>query len=140
MKYCILSLVLLTNCGAAPPRDVKIMYKVVYSLDFEIRGSAPVVMPSYGSLTYLNEQGGTSQESNAHLPWTLSFVGKTGRPVYISAQNLDHYGNRKGRPGYVPNAGEVVQIITVEIYVDGALVKTSSSKGAYAIATASGTL
>ena len=79
------------------------------------------------SLTYENSQGGTEQISDAELPWEHKLYGMhKGDSVYISAQDSDAYGG-----------------VTVEIYIStntndiGTLVKTSTSTGAYVIATAS---
>jgi len=77
------------------------------------------------NLTYTNEQGGTSQESDANLTWSKTFLAERGQRLYISAQ--------EGR-------GSRIGAITVWLYVDERLVKRSTSKGAYAIATASGRL
>lgn len=87
-------------------------YTVTYKVDGFITAS----------LTYSNEQGGTEQISEAKVPWmTTLYDMRSGDFVYISAQNDQEYGG-----------------VTVEIYLDDILVKSSSSHGAYVIATASG--
>lgn len=75
------------------------------------------------SLTYENADGGTSQESDVVLPWEYSFSldKSTYNFLYISAQN----GTREGT-------------VIVTIYKDGDVYKTSTSSGAFTIATASG--
>ncbi len=87
-----------------------------YLVKYEVTGSADSV-----SLTYQNDSGGTSQTSNSYLPWTYTFLAQKGDFVYISAQNNGEYGS-----------------VTVRIYLDSTQVKTSTSSGAYVIATASG--
>lgn len=76
------------------------------------------------SLTYRNIQGGTEQIHEAKLPWSYKETMTTERLkktfLYISAQNEC----RKGE-------------IVSSIYVDGIEIKTSRSKGAYVIASAS---
>lgn len=77
------------------------------------------------NLTYTNEHGGTSQESDAKLTWSKTFLAERGQRLYISAQE-----SRCSRIG----------AITVWLYVNDRLVKRSTSKGAYTIATASARL
>ena len=73
------------------------------------------------SITIQNESGGTEQFTNVVLPWEKILLGFTDDHfVYVSAQNA--------------NSGT----ISVYIYVDGKLFKSSSSNGEYAIASASG--
>jgi hypothetical protein len=72
------------------------------------------------SLTYQNAQGGTQQETVA-LPWEQPMTAQAGSFVYISAQNQGESGN-----------------VTVHIIVDGTEFKQSTARGAYAIASASG--
>lgn len=86
------------------------------ALEYRVRGSR-------ASLTYENCSGGTSQNSSANLPWSFTCpTFGSGQFVYISAQNTGDSGT-----------------ITVQIYKRGVLYKESSSSGAFAIATASGT-
>lgn len=74
------------------------------------------------SLTYSNASGGTSQVSGATLPWAYDIASaKSGQFLYISAQNDLATG-----------------CLTAEIYKGTALFKTSTSCGAYVIASASG--
>jgi hypothetical protein len=98
-------------------------------LDFTVQPQGPPVPAveyrvygSRASLTYANAQEGTSQNSSAMLPWTYSFnSARTGQFLYISAQNTGDSGQ-----------------IRVEIWKRGSLYRTSTSQGAFAIATASG--
>lgn len=88
---------------------------VAPQVEYRVRGSR-------ASLTYANDQEGTAQVSNATLPWSYAFSGaRTGQFLYISAQNTGDSG-----------------VITVEIYKRGTLYRTTTSSGAFAIATASG--
>lgn len=86
-----------------------------HTVKYEVTGSASKVF-----VTYENEYGGTSQEE-VYLPWSYTFTAESGDYVYISAQNLGDSGS-----------------VTVTIYKDGEVFKTSTSSGGYVIATASG--
>ena len=83
--------------------------------------------PNIVWITITNEDGGTSQFSDVATPWTYTFeIDPTdnGRfSVYLSAQNDQNRGT-----------------VTATIYVDGSQFKTSTSTGAYVIATASGSV
>ncbi len=83
---------------------------------YEVTGSA-----SYASVTLNNSEGGTEQYSKVAIPWSYTDNSFADNFLYISAQNQGDSGT-----------------VTVKIYVDGAQFKTSSSSGAYVIATASG--
>lgn len=83
-------------------------HKVTYRVDGS--GSA--------SLTYENESGGTEQHT-VRLPWTLTFEGRSGEYLYLSAQ------------------GQEYASLTTSISVDGRVVKDASSSGDYSIATVS---
>jgi len=86
------------------------------NVEYRISGSAYSVF-----ITYANKTEGTSQEY-ANIPWAYSWSGaKSGQFLYVSAQNQWETGS-----------------VTVEIYKNGSLYKTSTSTGAYVIATASG--
>lgn len=89
---------------------------VAPNVEYRVSGSAYSVF-----ITYANKTEGTSQEY-ANIPWTYSWSGaKSGQFLYVSAQNQWETGS-----------------VTVEIYKNGSLYKTSTSTGAYVIATASG--
>lgn len=100
----------LTGCDNPFDPSIDVKYKVT--------GTAATV-----DVTYENSSGGVSQESDVEVPWSYSFTGDPGDFVYISAQNQGQTGT-----------------VTVTIYRDGDVFKTSTSEGAYVIATASGTL
>jgi len=84
---------------------------------YKVTGTASTV-----NVTYKNANGGTEQQSNVIVPWSYSFeIEGYGDFVYISAQN-------QGKSGSV----------TVSILANGNERKSSTSTGAYVIATASG--
>jgi len=92
---------------------------------YEVTGTAEEV-----SITLSNATGGTEQchwyflvgDKSSSTPWQREYYSFPNYFLYISAQNQGEYGR-----------------VTVSIYVDGKLFKTSSSSGAYVIASASGT-
>ena len=96
--------------------DVNLTPPAAPSPDAEYR-----VTGSRADLTYANAQGGTAQASSVTLPWSYKFSASTGQFLYISAQNTGDSGS-----------------ITVSIYKRGVLYRTTSSTGAFVIATASG--
>lgn len=89
-----------------------------YDVKYELSGTASTV-----DITYTNEDGGTSQLSDVPLPWTLTFKRGSGQFVYVSGQNQAETGS-----------------VVATVYKDGKVFKTSTSEGAYVIATASGML
>lgn len=86
-----------------------------YSVKYVINGSA-----HRADLTYNNANDDTEQISSVSVPYEKTYTMKPGNFLYISAQNQDEYGS-----------------IICEIWVDGKKVKTSTSNGAYVIATCS---
>jgi hypothetical protein len=72
-------------------------------------------------ITYENENQDASQAVDAIVPWRYAFDAEPGEFVYLSAQ-------RGGAPGD----------ITCTIELDGVVVESNSSSGAYSICTASG--
>lgn len=72
------------------------------------------------SLTYSNPTSDTEQIEMSGGEWDLEFTAKADQHLYISAQNNREYGD-----------------VNVAIFVDGLIAKTSSSSGAYKIASAS---
>ncbi|MBA7669777.1 hypothetical protein ES703_77911 [subsurface metagenome] len=117
MKYLSLFLILFLLClsceltGPSGP--------TIYNVEYEVTGFPPNKV----DVTFENESGGTSQYSNVSIPWSYSFEREEGEFVYISAQNQGESGS-----------------ITVTIYKNNNILKSSTSSGAYVIATASGTL
>ena len=73
------------------------------------------------SVTYSTKDGGTSQEGNIQNNWTYTFKTSMNEFLYISAQNQLDSGS-----------------VTVKIYINGSLYKTTTSSGPYVIASASG--
>jgi hypothetical protein len=116
-------LLLLSSCAlesskSTNPHDVR--YEVSYQNPPDEYTSGNFGDFGQADLTFSNADGGSSQVSEARLPWVLRFTAKGGAHVYISAQT-----KYRG-------------LIRVSIYVDEALYKTSTSEGKYVIATASG--
>lgn len=87
-----------------------------HDIKYEVTGTAASV-----SLTYENASGGTSQTSGTALPWVYTFSAKSGDFLYVSAQNDGATGS-----------------VTAAVYENDSVVQTSTSSGAYVIATASG--
>ena len=83
-------------------------------VEYEITGTASTVF-----VTLNNATGGTEQFSNISVPHTFTFENYTHWFFYVSAQNEGDSGS-----------------VTVTIYVDGEVVATSTSSGAYVIASA----
>jgi len=84
-------------------------------VEYKITGTASRV-----SVTLNNATGGTEQYDNVSVPHTYRFDTFTDWFLYISAQNQGEYGS-----------------VTVTIYLNGEVVATSTSSGAYVIADAS---
>lgn len=91
---------------------------ISYTCKYSITGTAKKVF-----VTIENEYGNTSQYSDISVPWNYSFEAPDGMWVYCSAQNQGESGS-----------------VTVTIYRDNVKFTSSTSSGAYVIATASGTL
>ena len=88
---------------------------LIPEVEYKITGTASRVF-----VTFTNATGGTEQYNNVSVPHTYRFDTFTDWFLYISAQNLGEYGS-----------------VTVTIYLNGEVVATSTSSGAYVIATAS---
>src|SRR5262249_54350867 len=84
-------------------------------VDYTVSGSA-----RSASLTYVNETGGTEQIS-VRLPWQLRMDVPGGTYVAVSAQNNGETGS-----------------VTCTIQTDLEPFKTSTSQGAYKIASCNG--
>lgn len=104
----LISIFLLIACG-----NMKESGKTK-EIKYEITGSARSV-----SVTLSNGEGGTEQFNDVSVPWKKTYSIKNGF-VYLSAQNQGSSGT-----------------VTVKIYVDGKVIKESSSSGEYVIASAS---
>lgn len=92
------------------------LFEYNYTVQYKIFGTAHSV-----NVTLNNPSGGTEQYSNISLPKTYSYKHFEDNFLYISAQNNGESGS-----------------ITVQIYYQDKLFKSSSASGAYVIATASG--
>ena len=88
-----------------------------FKVTYEITGTAKSV-----SVTYSNAQGGTEQ-GDYDTPFSSTFTFAPGGVAYISAQNLGQTGT-----------------VTCRIIVDGVVYKTSTSDGAFKIATCGGSI
>lgn len=75
-----------------------------YKLKYEVTGTV-----QKANITYVNENGGTSDANNVSLPWTYSFRAKEGTYVWVHASKDD--------------SGS----ITAKIYKDGKVLESSSS-------------
>ncbi|MFH1051219.1 MAG: hypothetical protein V1779_09880 [bacterium] len=89
-----------------------------YTVEYKISGTAIKV-----DVTLNNSSGGTEQYDDVTLPHSYQYRSFNDNFVYISAQNQGQSGS-----------------VTVSIYHKGILFKTSTSSGAYVIATASGSI
>lgn len=99
------------------PRVAPPAAPVTRQVTYQVTGSARRV-----AVTYENDQGGTEQRDTAvPFSWTGTFA--PGDFAYISAQNQGAGGS-----------------VTCHILVDGIEWKTSTSRGAYVIATCSGSV
>jgi hypothetical protein len=117
-------LLLLTSCGGGgdagssgsstggPPSSSGALSATV---TYSVSGTT-----SSASLTYSNSQGGTVQQT-VSLPWSVKYDMKARDFLYISAQNQNDTGS-----------------VTTEIRINGYIYRTTTSNGAYVIATASG--
>lgn len=88
------------------------------SYDYEVKGTA-----KNATISYMNESGSISQETDAQLPWKRSSKGNFGDIVSISAQNTGEKGD-----------------IVVEIVKEGKVFKSGEAYGAFGVATAAGSL
>lgn len=89
--------------------------KGLFVVEYVVDGTA-----SSASLTYNNASSGTEQQK-VNLPWRKLMTVRRKYVAYISAQNQGEYGS-----------------VSVQILLNGILVKSSESSGEYGIASASG--
>jgi len=113
----ILMVSILIGCREDPYNDTS-SEPTYFDVKYEVTGTTSKV-----DITIENESGGTSQFSDVSVPWIYEFRRISGSFVYLSAQNQLSSGS-----------------VTVTIYKNGNVFKSSSSSGAYVIATAYGTL
>ena len=86
------------------------------TVEYKISGTTDSV-----SVTLSNASGGTEQYSTVTVPYTYSYDSFPYWFMYISAQNNHDSGS-----------------VQVEVYLNGNLIESARSEGAYVIATASG--
>jgi hypothetical protein len=86
------------------------------AIEYRVQGMATRV-----SVTYQNAQGGTSQEADVSVPWSITFECRRGAFLYISAQNQTESGS-----------------VRVQILKNDAVFNESESSGGYTIAQANG--
>lgn len=89
---------------------------LAYEVTYTVGGST-----SSASITYQNATGSTEQDDAVTVPWFSTFSASPGDFLYISAQNNNESGT-----------------VTCQIAVNGTVIKTAHSSGAYTIATCSG--
>ena len=124
MKKCALIVIftmlltLFTSCLFPPEEELGTPSITYYDVKYEVTGTTTTV-----DITMENEDGGVSQYSDVSVPWSYEFRRIEDSFVYISAQNQQASGS-----------------VIVKIYTDGSVFKSSTSSGAYVIATASGSL
>lgn len=107
----------IATCVLSPsPESSTPSYTTLPNVVYKITGTAEKV-----DVTLSNATGGTEQYSDVYLPKQYSYYSFSDDFVYISAQNQGEYGT-----------------VTVSIYVNDVLFKSSTSSGGYVIATASG--
>ena len=99
----------MVSCGAVFETETKCTYSIT--------GTAGTV-----SVTYKNEQGGTSQ-ADVSLPWTYSYTGKFDTFFYCSGQ-IDSNGGS----------------ITITYSQGNGQSKTAQASGAFNIASVSGSV
>lgn len=122
MVKILLGVILMLVLSGCPDTDdpYESYEPTLYSVSYEATCTTGTA-----DLTIENDTGGTSQFADEPTPWTYVFSKKKppGTFVYVSAQNNQDSGT-----------------VTVTIYRDGVVFKTSTSTGAYVIASAYGSL
>ncbi len=122
MKKLIVLLAILTIAGCQKQSLPDIAGPTILgpvNVEYRVTGSTATA-----DVTYQNSSEGTSQQSGVSIPWSYSFTKSTEMFLYISAQ-------KDGNPS---------TDVTVTIYKNGSVFKTSTSSGAYVIADAYGDL
>jgi hypothetical protein len=121
-KKLLLGLVITVIFLMASCDDRSLGMPVSYTIKYEITGNATSV-----NITINNANGNTEQFSHVSLPWEKTFTVEIEKDryyfAYVSAQNQGNSGD-----------------VTARIYKDGSVFKSSTSSGAYVIASASGSV
>ncbi len=112
LSFCTVLFVIIVIAVGCVPNETKKAATVSY----EITGTA-----RYVNVELSNETGGTEIYSHVSVPHQYYFYNFSSSFPSITAQNQGEYGS-----------------VTVNIYINGDLFKTSTSSGAFATATASG--
>jgi hypothetical protein len=101
-----------------------------HQIRYEVTGYVPGLDASFdgtvrADMTFQDQSGDTAQQSDqiAPIPWSYTLTATPGDFLYVSAQLEADAGT-----------------ITCTIYLDGQVVKQSTSEGAYTICQASGKL
>ena len=113
--YIVITLLFLVGCYwllIAPAMRINEQAKT-YTVVYRISGSARSV-----DLTYQNASASSEQARSKPVPWNMTFSAHPGEFLYVSAQNNDASGTVK-----------------CELLVNGTVVKSAESNGAYTIAT-----
>jgi hypothetical protein len=118
----LLAAILVAGCGSSGAQDTpKIETPPVTYTPMPPAVIYEITSAKFVSVTMNSPTGGTEQYSTIVVPHKFTYNQFYDRFLYISAQNHDESGS-----------------VTVTIYVYGQVFKTSTSSGAYVIATASG--
>jgi hypothetical protein len=106
------------SCGGfdSPTSPSPITARPICSIEYRVTGTT-----LQASVTFENVSGGTSQMDPVAVPWSTAFTAYPDAFLYISAQNNTASGT-----------------ITASVIKNGLVYKTTTSTGAYVIATASG--
>lgn len=118
--YIIITLIFIAGCYwllIAPALRINQQAKT-YDVAYRITGSARSV-----DLTYQNASASSEQARAKPVPWNMTFSAHPGQFLYVSAQNNGESGTVK-----------------CELLVNGIVVKSAESSGAYTIATCDGRL
>jgi len=118
MKLLTILLSLILFACESNPKEPDDPEPTTATVKYEVTGTAQTV-----DITLSNKEEGTSQFGDVSVPWSMSFVAPRGNFVYLSAQNQGQTGT-----------------VICTIYINGDQFKSSTSSGAYVIATASGSI
>jgi hypothetical protein len=114
IKYIFILIVislLVSSCRYRGTHDEEKIVK------YEITGTAHRV-----NIIMVNGRGETEQFDHIKIPWERNIYPKSG-VLYLSVQNQKEYGS-----------------VTARIWVNGKIIKETTTSGAYVISTVSGTL
>lgn len=117
--YTFRSSVVTFSADTRQDQTLSVAAPAAAALEYRVTGTG---LGLSAGLTYSNCSGGTSQQSDAQLPWSFTCASvRGGQFLYISAQNNRSSG-----------------CVKTQIFKRGILYRESESCGAYVIATASG--